>query len=72
MSITTREQIEERIRTIRQNVREGKSHMWALNGYDAETINRIRSDAYSAVEKYVKELKAMGVRASLSRETKWF
>jgi hypothetical protein len=46
--------------------------MWALNGYDAETINRIRSDAYSAVEKYVKELKAMGVRASLSRETKWF
>lgn len=70
MSIVTREQIQERIRMIQANVREGKSHMWAFNGYDADTINRIRSDAHSAVEKYVKELKAMGVRASLSRETK--
>lgn len=71
MSIVTREQIEERIRMIQANVREGHRYLWALNGYDADTINRIRSDAYSAVKKYVQELKAMGVRASLSRESKW-
>lgn len=70
MSIVTREQIEERIRIIQSNVREGHRYLWAFNGYDAETIGRIRSDAYRAVCQYVKELKAMGVRASLSRETK--
>jgi hypothetical protein len=59
--ITTREQIEERIRMIQQNVREGHSHLWALNGYDQETINRICSDAFRAVEKYQEELKAMGL-----------
>ena len=69
--ITTREQIEERIRMIQRNVREGHSHLWALNGYDQETINRIRSDAFREVEKYVKELRAMGVRTSLARLTKW-
>lgn len=70
MSIVTREQIEERIRMIQRNVREGHFSLWALNGYDSETIGRIRSDAFRAVCQYVKELNAMGVRTSLSRETK--
>lgn len=59
--ITTREQIIERIRMIQRNVREGHSHLWALNGYDQDTVNRIVSDAFREVEKYQKELKAMGL-----------